>query len=146
MGRLALFVLGCCCLVPNAQAAERSWAQPQIETVVEAGLLADSVATFKPQKPLTQRALATALETLALSSEPVDYRYPVVTPGRAVTIRELDAALVGFLGLGEAARSITTALRDAGLAPRAGSAPRRSPASSASASTTRPPRTRSSSG
>ena len=121
MGRLALFVLGCCCLVPNAQAAERSWAQPQIETVVEAGLLSDSVATFKPQRPLTQGALATALETLALSSEePVDYRYPVVTPGRAVTIRELDAALVGFLGLGDAARSITTALRDAGLAPRAG--------------------------
>ena len=121
MGRLVLFALVCCCLVPNAHAGERSWAQPQIETVVEAGLLADSVATFKPQQPLTQLALAGALETLALSSEePVDYRYRVVTPGRAVTIRELDAALVGFLGLGDTARSITTALRDAGLAPRAG--------------------------
>ena len=41
-------------------------------------------------------------------------------PGRAVTIRELDAALVGFLGLGDAARSVTAALRDAGLAPKAG--------------------------
>ena len=121
MGRLVLFVLVCCCLVPNAHAADRSWAQPQIEAVVEAGLLADSVATFKPQQPLTQRALAGALETLSLASEEtVDYRYRVVVPGRAVTIRELDAALVGFLGLGDAARNVTAALRDAGLAPKAG--------------------------
>jgi hypothetical protein len=41
-------------------------------------------------------------------------------PGRAVTIRELDAALVGFLDLGDAARSVTAALRTVGLAPRAG--------------------------
>ena len=41
-------------------------------------------------------------------------------PGRAVTIRELDAALVGFLGLGDSARLVTAALRDAGLAPKAG--------------------------
>ena len=115
------FVLAVICLVPSAQAADRSWAQLQIETVVEARLLADSVATFKPQKPLTQRALAAALKTLAFASEePVDYRYPVVAPGRGVTIRELDAALVGFLGLGDAARSITAELRDAGLEPKAG--------------------------
>ena len=104
-----------------ASAADRSWAQPQIKTVVEAGLLADSAEAFKPQQPLTQRALGAALETLSLaSSEPVDYRYPVAVPGRAVTIRELDAALVGFLGLGDSARSVTAALRDAGLAPKAG--------------------------
>ena len=116
---VSLLVLG---LVPNAHAAaDRSWAQPQIEAVVEAGLLADSAAAFKPQQPLTQRALAAALETLSLAAEePIDYRYPVVAPGRAVTIRELDAALVGFLGLGDAARLVTVALRDAGLAPRAG--------------------------
>src|ERR671911_2682200 len=104
MRRLVLFALVVMCLVPPAAAAERSWAQPQIETVVEAGLLADSVASFQPQKPLTQRALAAALETLSLASEePVTYRYRVVAPGRAVTIRELDAALVGFVGLGDAA-------------------------------------------
>ena len=121
MGRLVLFILACCCLVPNAHAAERSWAQPQIEAVVEAGLLADSVATFKPQKPLTQRALGAALDTLAFASaEPLVPTYRVVVPGRAVTIRELDAALVGVLGLGDAARAVTTALRDAGLAPKPG--------------------------
>jgi hypothetical protein len=105
--RLALLGFVCLWLVPSAAAADRSWAQPQIEAVVEAGLLADSVAGFKPQKPLTQRALAAALETLSLTAaEPVDYRYPAVAPGRAVTIRELDAALVGFLGLGDSARLI----------------------------------------
>lgn len=116
---VSLLLLG---LVPSAHASPgRSWAQPQIDAVVEAGLFADSAASFRPQKPLTQRALAAALETLTLlAEEPGDYRYPLAVPGRAVTIRELDAALVGFLGLGEAARSVTAALRDAGLAPRAG--------------------------
>src|SRR5918994_5764196 len=121
MRRLVLFALVVMCLVPPAAAADRSWAHPQIETVVEAGLLADSVAAFKPQKPLTQRALAAALETLSVASEePVAYRYRVVAAGRAVTIRELDAALVGFVGLGDAARSVTAALRAAELAPKAG--------------------------
>jgi cell wall-associated NlpC family hydrolase len=121
MRRLVLLALCALVLPAPAAAAERSWAEPQIETVVEAGLLADSVATFKPQRPLTQRALAAALETLALAAEkPLDDRYRVVAPGRAVTIRELDAALVGHLGLGDAARAVTAALRDAGLAPRAG--------------------------
>jgi hypothetical protein len=115
---ISLLLLG---LVPNAHAADRSWAEPQIETVVAAGLLADSVAKFKPQKPLTQRALGAALATLTLAAEePGDYRHPVVVPGRAVTIRELDAALVGYLGLGDSARLVTAALRDAGLAPKAG--------------------------
>jgi NlpC/P60 family len=119
--RLVLLALVSLCLAPNAAAAGASWAQPQITAVVEAGLLAERVADFKPQKPLTQKALAGALETLSLTAEePVDYSYPVVVPGRAVTIRELDAALVGFLGLGDSARAVTTALKEAGLAPKTG--------------------------
>src|SRR5687768_765261 len=115
----------CALTVPAAtSAADPSWADSQIETVVNAGLLADTVAGFKPQKPLTQKALAGALETLSFAADdadaPNDYRYRVAVPGRAVTIRELDAALVGFLDLGGAARSVTTALREAGLAPKAG--------------------------
>ena len=121
MRRLAAISLCALALPAAASGADRSWAQPQIKTVVEAGLLADTVSAFKPQRPLTQRALAAALETLSLSGdEPLDYSYPVVAPGRAVTIRELDAALVGFVGLGDAARSITAALRDSGLGPKAG--------------------------
>jgi cell wall-associated NlpC family hydrolase len=109
-------------LAPNANAAPaRSWAQPQIQAVVDAGLLADSVETFRPQRPLTQRALAGVLDRLAAASEePVDYRYRVAAPARAVTIRELDAALVGYLGLGGSARTVTSALRTSGLAPKNG--------------------------
>jgi cell wall-associated NlpC family hydrolase len=88
---------------------------------VDAGLLADSVETFRPQRPLTQRALAGVLDRLAAASEePVDYRYRVAAPARAVTIRELDAALVGYLGLGGSARTVTSALRTSGLAPKNG--------------------------
>ena len=119
--RLVLLALVSLGLVPNAGAADVSWAQPQIEVVVEAGLLAEQVARFQPKQPLTQQALAGALQSLSLASEePVDYRYPATMPGRPVTIRELDAALVGFLGLGDSARSVTAALRDAGLAPKPG--------------------------
>jgi hypothetical protein len=118
---LAAIALAALSLPAAASAAGESWAQPQIQAVVEAGLLADRVDSFKPQRPLTQRALAGALETLSFTSEEaVDYRYRVIAPGRAVTIRELDAALVGFLGLGDAARSIAAALRTAGLEPKPG--------------------------
>ena len=128
MRLLAAIASGCALLAAaaaapagHAAAAKRSWAHPQIKAVVAAGLLADSVATFAPDEPLTQRALAGALELLALDSEdgaPSSYR--AVVPGRAVTIRELDAALVGFLELGAAARSITAQLRTASLGPKAG--------------------------
>ncbi len=112
----------CSLLLPaSASAAGASWAQPQIKRVVEAGLLSARVGDFQPQQPLTQKALAGVVETLSLASEePVDYRYAAAVPGRAVTIRELDAALVGYLGLGDSARTVTAALRSAGLAPRSG--------------------------
>jgi len=99
----------------------RSWALPQIKAVVEAGLLAPSVAAFRPDERLTQRDLADALELLALAQAlPTVVRYRAVVPERPVTIREFDAALVGFAGLGDAARSVTGQLRAAGLAPKAG--------------------------
>lgn len=123
MRRLAVIVSLCALAFPAAAPAapERSWAQPQIEAVVEAGLFSAPVARFAPQKPLTQGALGAALEALALSAdEPPAYRYRVAAPGRAVTIRQLDAALVAHVGLGDAARAVTTALRNAGLAPKAG--------------------------
>lgn len=122
MRRLAT-AFACALLLPASAAAatEKSWAQPQIKAVVDAGLLADRVVAFKPNQPLTQKALGDALATLSLAAEePTGYRYPLVAPTRGVTIRELDAALVGFLGLGDSARSVTAALRDAGLAPKAG--------------------------
>jgi len=118
---LALFALALGLVSEAPAAGERSWAQPQIKAVVAAGLLADDVASFAPDKPLTQRALGSALETLSLASEDGALsRYRVVSAARAVTIRELDAALIGHLGLGDAARTITGQLRAAGLEPKAG--------------------------
>ena len=106
---------------PATPAAPKSWAHKQIQTVVAAGLLADDVASFRPDEPLTQRQLATVLETLALAQERRTVtRYRAVAPGRTVTIRELNAALVAWLDLGDAARSVTAQLRAAGLAPKAG--------------------------
>jgi cell wall-associated NlpC family hydrolase len=104
-----------------APAPARSWALPQIKAVVEAGLLAPSVAAFRPDERLTQSALADALEALALRSEDgAVSRYRTTSPARAVTIRELDAALVAFVGLGAAAREITAELKLAGLEPKTG--------------------------
>ena len=123
--RFAALVSTLCALVlvtaAPASAAKPSWAQPQIKGVVAAGLLAPSVAAFAPDKPLTQRALADALDTLALESEDgrtSTYRAPA--PAKPVTIRELDAALVGFLGLADAARAVAAELKSAGLAPKSG--------------------------
>ena len=43
--------------------------------------------------------------------------YRAVAPGRPVTVKQLDAALVAYLGLGKAAREIQATLAGAGLAP-----------------------------
>jgi cell wall-associated NlpC family hydrolase len=45
--------------------------------------------------------------------------YRAVAPAQAVSIKQLDAALVGYLGLGDAARAIQTTLKQAGLEPPA---------------------------
>jgi cell wall-associated NlpC family hydrolase len=45
--------------------------------------------------------------------------YHATAPTQAVTVKQLDAALVGYLGLGDAARSIQGTLARAGLQPRA---------------------------
>jgi cell wall-associated NlpC family hydrolase len=104
-----------------AAAAKPSWAQPQIRAVVEAGLLAERIQDFRADEPLTQQALSDALAVLAadrVSTTP--FRYALVAPDLSVTIRQLDAALVGFAGVGDAARAVTAQLRSAGLAPKPG--------------------------
>ena len=120
----ALAAALCAALVAGAgggAAAKPSWALPQIKTVVAAGLLAPNVAEFQPDEPLTGAALAEAFTALELRlARTTTYHYAPQLPELPVTIRQLDAALVGFLGLGESARAITTQLRAAGLAPKAG--------------------------
>jgi cell wall-associated NlpC family hydrolase len=61
----------------------------------------------------------TATTTPAATPAPVRRLYRAVQPAQPVTIKQLDAALVGYLALGGAAREIQSKLRDAGLNPPA---------------------------
>ncbi len=119
----ALAFLAALSLTPAAPAAPAKppWAKKQIAAVVEAGLLAPSAAAFRPDDPLTQAELADALAKLAETAEtPPPTTYVAKQPAQPVTIRELDAALVSFVGLTAPALAVTAALRDGGLAPKKG--------------------------
>jgi hypothetical protein len=94
-------------------AAGPSWAQAEIRTVVEAGLMAPSVSVFRPNDALTRRELAQVVATVT------EREQVVVDPQRAVTVRELDAALVRAVGLGAAAQTVLQRLSAAGLRPPA---------------------------
>jgi cell wall-associated NlpC family hydrolase len=91
--------------------AGRSWADAEIRTVVEAGLMAPSVSAFRPDDALTRRELAQVVATITQREQ------VVVDPQRAVTVRELDAALVRAVGLGTAAQAVLQRLTAAGLRP-----------------------------
>jgi cell wall-associated NlpC family hydrolase len=91
--------------------APRSWAAPQITAVINAGLMAPSVAAFRPDDALTWGELGAILATLGMEAAVAD-------PARPVTIRELDGQLVTVAGLRPEARAIRLAALDAGLSPQ----------------------------
>jgi NlpC/P60 family len=104
--------LACVSGIAGAQPiATRSWATPQIAAVVNAGLMAPSVAAFRPDDALTWSEFATVLASLGVE-------VAVVDPAKPVTIRQLDAQLVTAVGLRPEARAIRLAALDAGLSPR----------------------------
>jgi cell wall-associated NlpC family hydrolase len=96
-----------------APAGAASWARPQIETVVELGIMGPSVSAFRPGQPLTRLELGEALAALT-GEEQV-----VVDPGRPVLMRELQRALVRAAGLQAAARTFRRKARAAKLRPPA---------------------------
>lgn len=116
MRRVALLtVLALLAVVGSAGAqptpSPRSWAAPQIQEVVDAGLMAMNVAEFRPDDPLTSVELATVLASLGVEvTDPYSER--------PVTIRELDAKLVTALGLRPQARTLRLGAEAAGLMPR----------------------------
>ena len=122
MGRLVLLVLVCCCLVPNAQAAERSWAQPQIEAVVEAGparrLRRHVQAAEAADAAGARRRARDALARVARSPSPTAIRssFPAARSRSASSTPRSSASSASAT---PPAR-VTAALRDAGLAPKAG--------------------------
>jgi cell wall-associated NlpC family hydrolase len=127
MSRL-LTILGCCALLatPSALAgpigpgdggsakhgqATVSWAQPQIRTVVQHGLMAKTVAAFRPDDTLTQGELASVVAGLTKHSAGT-----VADPGATVTVTQLDSRLVRALDLSDAAAAFNAGAQAAGLA------------------------------
>ncbi len=88
----------------------RSWAAPQIQAVVDGGLMAPSVSQFRANDPITQSELAVVLASFGIETSAPD-------PFRPVTLRELDAKLVAAAGLQKEALSLRLAAVYAGLAP-----------------------------
>jgi len=121
--RLRLLAFLACLLAglsaaPSAAPArtKRSWAQAEIRTVVARGLMASSVAAFRPNDPLTQGELRALLAGLSQDS-PQPPPQPAARPGPLVTMAQLDARLVRALGLGDEASSFQQAAAAAGLRP-----------------------------
>ncbi len=113
VGSVTLVVSLALALVAGAASSGpgKSWAGPQIATVVAAGAMGQDVAAFRPDDAITAGELTDALVAIGRpGASPAD-------PFRALTMRELDAKLVSALGLRQAASRIRIAARDAGLRP-----------------------------
>jgi len=110
--RLAAVCLPALVLPATALAAGsvNSWAQPQIKLVTRQGIFAATPATFHPEDPLTQGALAAALAKLT-ATEPS----PPPDPDASVSLEQLDRSLVDALGLRDSAYLFDRAAREAGI-------------------------------
>jgi cell wall-associated NlpC family hydrolase len=73
---LVLALVGVLAWTVGAGAGGRDWAAPEIRAVTQAGVLGTSPATFAPQSPLTQRALASAIAT----ADRIQHEPAVTTP------------------------------------------------------------------
>lgn len=89
---LLLSLAGALAWSVSAGAGGRNWAAPEIRTVTRAGILGTSPATFAPQSPLTERALASALAAAdALQHPPPP---PAASPGPLLILSTLPANAV----------------------------------------------------
>ena len=112
---LAMLAIAVLAAAPSlASAAKRSWAQREIKLVTSRGLMTATGGSFRPDDPVTQGELAQLVS--GLTGEPT--RTPA-SPAGAVTVAQLDAQLVGALGLGDEATLFYRAARAAGLKPPA---------------------------
>jgi cell wall-associated NlpC family hydrolase len=91
-----------------------SWAASQIRLVVAHGLMAKSVATFRPDDVLTQGELNELVA--GLTGEPPQR---AAAPNAPVTVAQLDARLVRALDLGDAAAEFSGVAVSARLNPPA---------------------------
>jgi cell wall-associated NlpC family hydrolase len=118
MRRILLLAVCLTLVAPaSAQGAKpaRSWAHAEIKLVVSQGLMAESVAAFRPNAPLTQGALTQLIAGLKEQQSPAATR----AASKPVTMAQLDAQLVRALGLGEEATAFYRAAAAAGTRPPA---------------------------
>ena len=115
MHRLLVCAIGALTLVAasptSAGPVPPTFAAAEIARVVDAGLMAPSVESFRPEDPLTASELATVVASLGGAISIAD-------PNARVPVRELDARLVSLTGLRPVAQSIRLAAVGAGLGPR----------------------------
>jgi len=108
-GLVLLAALAALVVAPTAAAV--SWASPQIQIVVDRGLMGPSVTGFRAKDPLTRGDLGYAMAVLTGEQQ------VVVDPDRPVTVARLDSRLVAYLGLAPAASKFRIGVADAGLSP-----------------------------
>jgi cell wall-associated NlpC family hydrolase len=111
-------VIGCCCAVlaaplsTSASPGVNSWARTEIVFDTSHGLFPGSASSFRPADPLTAGTLATAVA--GLTGQPLQVPADSEAP---VSIAQLDASLVGVLGLSADAHRFQVQARSAGLQP-----------------------------
>jgi cell wall-associated NlpC family hydrolase len=88
-----------------------------VDNAPSAALTGPTAPTAVPVVKQSLPDTAPATITPATPPAPARRLYRAAVPTQAVTIKQLDAALVGYLALGGAAREIQEKLRDAGLNP-----------------------------
>src|ERR671937_1789825 len=96
----------------SAAKAPSSWAQPQIQAVVSAGIMGTDVSSFRPNDPLTRIALEQLAAGLTHTAPQL-----VPKPTAPVTMTGLDARLVNALALGDPAKLFQQSAAAAGLKP-----------------------------
>lgn len=104
----AFLVVGTASAQPQASP---QFAAAEMAAVVDAGLMASSVESFRPRDVLTASELATVVASLGGT-------IVVSDPGASVTVRELHAHLVTLAGLRSEARDLRLAAAKSGLSPR----------------------------
>jgi cell wall-associated NlpC family hydrolase len=83
----------------GAGAGGRDWAAPEIRAVTEAGVLGSSPATFAPQSPLTQRALASAIAAADGIQHPPAAPAPKPAPPTILSTLPANAVVAGTVHL-----------------------------------------------
>src|ERR671935_1268124 len=96
----------------SAAKAPSSWAQPQIQAVVSAGIMGTDVASFHPNDPLTRIALEQLAAGLTHTAPAL-----VSSPTAPVTMTGLDARLVNALALTDTAKLFQQSASAVGLKP-----------------------------